>query len=431
MNTFPQSKNSFLARPFLEEKNWHLLKFQLEEALEMIHPGESVLCAERDPMRTVAVVMATLLRGGGIFLANPDWSEHELESLNQIASFHKVFGALGVEANPTYASGFEEARLMVPSGGSSGALRFCVHSLDTLSAGVKQLWQFHGKADLSSINCLPLFHVSGLMPVFRACLTGGQVIFHSWSELLSGNFPSHIEGHWSLSLVPTQLGRLLRSETAVRFLHGMDVVYLGGAGPSSDLVQAIRTEKLPIHFVYGMTETAAMAVIGSRAESTPGGRIWGSPLPGVSAQLTEEGEIVLRSDSVFRGYYPEDSTRKEFATGDFGEWAGNGQLCVFGRKDFLINTGGEKVAPEEVEAALSGLLPDRTFGVLGVTDPDWGQRVVALVEGSLDELMIQNILETLPRYLAPFKIPKEIRSVDCLPKSALGKLDRKALKELY
>jgi len=430
MNAFPQCKGSLLSRPFLGQKDWGLFELRFEEALEKIGQGESVLCAQEDPIQAVAVVMATLLQGGGIFLANPNWREKEQETLNQTAAFHKVFGSLSVQAKPSEAKTFESGRLMIPSGGSSGALRFCVHSLDTLSSGVKNLWQFQGQVGLSSINCLPIFHVSGLMPVFRACLTGGRVVFRAWPELLSEDFPFYSEGHWSLSLVPTQLARLMKSETALRFLHGMDIVYIGGAGPPPVLVQAIRAEKLPVQFAYGMTETAAMVVVGSRANTSPDGKVWGSTLPGVTAQLSEEGEIVLRSNSVFRGYYPEDSSRHEFFTGDFGEWTSDGQLCVLGRKDFLINTGGEKVNPEEVEAALVGLYPHRPIAVLGAPDLEWGHRLVALIEGPTDEHMVENIMEKLPKILAPFKIPKEIRFIDYIPKSVMGKIDRKALKDL-
>ncbi|MCB1120113.1 MAG: AMP-binding protein, partial [Verrucomicrobiae bacterium] len=328
------------------------------------------------------------------------------------------------------ARNFTYPRIMIPSGGTSGKLKFCVHSPDTLAASVQSLFRFHHEKPLSSINPLPVFHVSGWMPIMRACLTGGTVRLATWKDLEQGDYPRTVGNHCSLSLVPTQLARLVRTEAGLRFLHGFDSIYIGGAAPSPVLVNTIRTEKLPALFVYGSTETASMVIAGTRADSDSSGSLWGSPLPGVEAELSDEQELIVRSPSLFRGYFPEDSPVEAWPTGDIARRLSDGNLQVIGRKDYLINTGGEKVNPEEVEAALSDCLPGSDFAVGSESDLEWGQRVVALVGRNLSPEEMKSLFEKLSEKLAPYKIPKRILPVEHIPRTLSGKINRAEVRHL-
>lgn len=430
MINFPNTKAQLLERPFLCEPEWGNFCDQLDEVLASISPGESVLCAETDRVRALAICFASLLKGGGIFFANPNWKENEWLEVQRVARFHRVFGICPVTADSAQAFRFEAARIMIPSGGTSGRIRFCVHTLETLSAAVASLSKFHGGKKLNGINTLPVFHVSGLMPVVRACLTGGLVRMVEWKALEAGDFPAALDEVCSISLVPTQLARLIGVESGIRFLHGMDTIYLGGGAASPDLVRFIRTEKLPVLFVYGMTETAAMVVVGSRGDSNSAGQLWGRPLPGVSLELAEAGEINVETEALFRGYFPDDSHKENYATGDLGKMTLDGQLQVLGRQDFIINSGGEKVRPEEVEAALADCLPDQTMAVTGRLSEEWGEELVAVLENPLSDKVVRDAVEDLTQKLAPHKIPKDFVVVEKIPRTGLGKVDRVALKKL-
>lgn len=430
MKDFPETEEALLAVPFLTEPEWDTFKAALLQSLRSVAFGEAVLCVEADRIQALAVIFATILKQGGVFLGDPGWRKSEWQAVNALVGFDRVFGDVPLIPQPGRAPRFHEPRILIPTGGTVGGIRFCVHTLATLTAAVNSLHAFHGEAPLNSINPLGVFHVSGLMPVIRACLTGGRVRFSDWKSLEKGLFPPPGEGEWTLSLVPAQLDRLIRMEAGLRFLHGLDVIYLGGAKTPVGLANAIRSEKLPVLFVYGMTESAAMVVTGSRADTDSAGKVWGRPLPGVSVSLTREHEIVLQSRSLFRGYFPDDIPQNDYATGDLGQWAVDGRLEVLGRKDFLINTGGEKVNPEEVEACLAECLPGRSVAVTSQPHPTWGERLVAVIEAELTEPAVETLRHALKQKLAGHKIPKKILTGQSIPRTALGKVKRVELRAL-
>ena len=430
MRDFPSSRAQLLESPFLVDHDWTAFTVIMEERLSQINEGDSVLCAEEDPIRTLAVLFATLLKRGGVFLGNPHWKDAEWDPIKSLASFDRVYGNCPVPVGSVQAPKFQEARIMIPTGGTSGGVRFCVHTLNTLSSAVARLFEYHGSRPLSSICPLGVFHISGLMPVLRACLTGGRAHMLEGKALEAGDYPPLPGEPCSISLVPTQLNRLIRTDQGLQFLHSLDTIYVGGAPVYPDLLNCVRAEKLPVLFVYGMTESAAMVVAGTRADSDSNGNVWGNPLPGVSISLTADHEIVIRANSLFRGYFPVDEFQSEYRTGDVGRWTVGNELQVLGRKDFLINTGGEKVNPEEVEMILDDLLPDETLAVGSHPDSEWGERVVAVLESELDEASIAEIRRKMESCLAPHKIPKVFMSVNSLPKSASGKVDRMKLRSV-
>lgn len=430
MRDFPMTLDGLLAEPFLTEPDWYRFSQLVKDLVSSINPGDKILVAQEDRLSALAAFFATVISGGSVFLANPHWGENEWKLVGEQTSFTKIFGcAAGLNVDPQ-ATRSGNTRIMIPSGGTSGGVRFCVHSLDTLTAAVQSLSEFHGEKPLNSINTLGVFHVSGLMPIVRACLTYGVVQLAEWKALVSGNFPSRPGVKTSISLVPTQLIRLVQSEAGLNFLHGLETIYIGGASATPSLVNFIRTEKLPVLFVYGMTETAAMVVVGSRADTDSQGNIWGRPLPEVSISLSEEQEICVKTKALFHGYYPTDTQIEEHVTGDIGLWTVDKQLQVTGRKDFIINTGGEKVNPLEVEALISEKFPNLVTAVSSKPSETWGEEVVAVFENDLTTEQVRVLKSYLKECLAPHKIPKMFICGKPIPRSVLGKINRAALKAL-
>jgi O-succinylbenzoic acid--CoA ligase len=116
-----------------------------------------------------------------------------------------------------------------------------------------------------------------------------------------------------------------------------------------------------------------------------------------------------------------------YVTNDLGSVAPDGTVTVFGRADDVIVTGGEKVAPAAVEAALAGLPGVREVAVVGVPDAEWGQRVVAVVVG---DATLQAAREHVTAALGRRAAPSRLVLVDDLPRLALGKIDRAAVRRL-
>jgi malonyl-CoA/methylmalonyl-CoA synthetase len=200
---------------------------------------------------------------------------------------------------------------------------------------------------------------------------------------------------------------------------------------------------------YGMTETG-MSLSNLYAGPRVPGTV-GTPLPGVSARIVgpdgrdvepgAEGELLVHGSHVFPGYWrdPEktaasfvhdDLGRRWFATGDLARRdPESGGYTLLGRRHELILRGGLNVYPREIEEVLASFPGVREAAVVGRPDPEWGEVPVAflVVEGPLDEAALTAFCQ---RQMAGFKIPREIRILEALPRNALGKVQKPLLKEL-
>lgn len=252
---------------------------------------------------------------------------------------------------------------------------------------------------------LPACHVGGLAVILRAVFTDAQLLWGPIDDLAS----APRKGATHVSVVRTQLVR--------HDLRGFERVLLGGAKPPSLLDANVTT-------TWGMTETGSGIVYD------------GVALVGVEV-TSVDGELLVRSPTLFRSYRDGPRPRRRgpdarddwFPTGDGGEVV-DGEVRVHGRLGSVINTGGEKLWPEALEAVLSGLDGVRDVAVTGVADPEWGERVVALVVSdrtSLDE----EIRRRAEERIGPWAKPKEIRYVTALPKTANGKIRRGDLEHLF
>jgi O-succinylbenzoic acid--CoA ligase len=242
-----------------------------------------------------------------------------------------------------------------------------------------------------------------------------------------------------LSLVPTQLAKLLDTPGGLEWLRSFRCIFMGGAAMWPELRARARAERLPLAPCYGMTETAAQITTVRPGDFLGGVDGVGEALPHAAIEIVDESEAVVapgiegrvrvRAGSLFHGYYPNagEAALAVFDTNDRGVIDASGRLTVLGRIDAIINTGGEKVDPLEVEAALRGL-GAADVAVIGVADVQWGESVVALLVDCPHDDEALHVL--LRRTLAVQKVPKRFVRVDSLPRSAAGKLDRRALREI-
>jgi O-succinylbenzoic acid--CoA ligase len=293
---------------------------------------------------------------------------------------------------------------------SAAALRHSARaSLDRVGARPGERW----------LCCLPVTHVAGLQVLVRSLVGGTEPVLagRADAETVAASGCAHV------SLVPTQLQRLLAEAGAhvPTPLAGFSSVLLGGAAAPAGLLDAARDAGVPAVTTYGMTETC-------------GGCVYdGVPLDGVRAEVREDGRIWISGPVLFSGYLrgPRAPADGWFRTGDLGRLDAAGRLIVRGRADDVINTGGHKVVPGEVAAALRSCPGVRDVAVTGQPDPEWGERVVAVVvpadpgDPPALELLRSHVRERLPRYA----IPSRVVMVDAVPMLPSGKHDIVRLRQ--
>lgn len=310
-------------------------------------------------------------------------------------------------------------KILIPTGGTTGKPKHVIHTWETLSAAAENLKARIG-GPIHSCCILPLHHVSGFMQVVRALVTGGKVIFPD---------PKHLDVNpedLCLSLVPTQLQRFLLQPEIVERLQHFRIIFLGGAAVNSALLSNARGKSLPLAPCYGMTETAAMVTLLEPQDFLAGKGCCGPPLSNVQIEI-HDGCIRIQSSSLYEGYWPEGMQKpdKWFDTQDSGFLDQNGSLHITGRLDHVIITGGEKVDPIEVEAALLKMPDVEEALVVGVEDAEWGQKTLAFVVGKTEDLR-----EKMGSVLPSFKKPKAIIQVETLPLDEYGNVDWAIIQSL-
>ena len=297
---------------------------------------------------------------------------------------------------------------------------------------------------------LPLYHVGGLSIILRSLIYGTAVEFgptapfdiQRTNRILSDN-PITI-----VSLVPTMLQRLLDARTRPWNPH-LRLILLGGEAPSADLLVRCAAQNLPIATCYGLTETASHVItaLPQQVYQKPG--TVGKPMLAAQVRIIDEGgadappnvpgEILVAGGSVMRGYYQDPAATAKalrsgwLHTGDIGYLDQDGDLFVLQRRQDLIVSGGENVYPAEVEAILRQHPAVAEAAVLGLPDPQWGQRVAAVIETRAGQSTTADDIAAFARqHLAGYKIPRQIAFLTALPRTASGKIQRhQARKSLH
>jgi O-succinylbenzoic acid--CoA ligase len=405
-------------------------------------PG-CILVAEAEPMAFLAAFLAAVLEGRPVALGNYAWGPDEWRQVEALG-LRADAGPGGSECAGTAAvepPRLEPGEILIPTGGSGGRVRFARHSWSTLAAAAEGFARFFDGGPVHSVCVLPLFHVSGLMQVVRALVTGGTVELVEWRDLARGRGPeSTATPGGFLSLVPTQLRRLLAVEELHGWMRGLRAIPLGGAAAGADLLTAAAQLELPVALSYGSTETGAMATALPPSDFLRGERTSGRPLPHLAVRIAGAagkklpaevvGRIQVAGDSLFKGYIPGGwRTEREWISGDLGYLDRWGRLVILGREDRVVVSGGEKVSPEEVERVL--LSSDRVADavVLGLAHPDWGQ-VVAAVYVAAGPVAEEDLAALVRSRLAPHKVPKVWRAVATIPRSPQGKVERQTLEAM-
>jgi len=272
--------------------------------------------------------------------------------------------------------------------------------------------------------CLPLSHVAGLSIILRS------VIYGTTAVLLDGFDTDQVAdtlvaGDISLlSLVPTQLIRLL--EAGADLSRPRAILIGGGPVPADALREALDRGAIVVQ-TYGMTETCSQVTTLAPGDAARRIGSAGRPLLTTHVRI-EEGEILVQGPTVSRDSVDPDGWLR---TGDLGHIDEGGFLYVTGRRGEVIVTGGENVMPAEVEAALVSHPAVSDAAVVGRPDPEWQEAVCALIVlGEGANASEEELRDHCAASLAPFKVPKRIDFVSSLPRTPSGKLLRGELMEL-
>jgi len=314
-----------------------------------------------------------------------------------------------------------DAAVVITTSGSTGRPKAAVLSRTAIRASVgATLARLGGPGDW--VLALPGHYVAGLMVLARTVLSKTR----AWpvrSDLR--DLPAtvaHLSGRRYVSLVPTQLSRARREDRVWEALATFDAVLLGGGRTEAGLLAYARASGISVVPTYGMSETCGGCVYG------------GHPLDGVEVTIADDGQILIGGKVLFSGYRlrPEltraSLVEGRLATADRGRWT-DGRLEVLGRRDQVVITGGLNVDLAEVESLVRNWA-ERSGGeavVVGIKDPEWGTRIVAVTDGSGD---LADLQRTVRRSLPAYAAPRDLVTLKRLPRLASGKPDRRAIRAL-
>lgn len=295
------------------------------------------------------------------------------------------------------------------------------------------------------LHALPMYHAHGLLTAVNSLLvSGGSVLFLERFE--AGEVLAALPEASVIMGVPTHYARLLKEEGLARACARLRLAVSGSAPLSTEIAERFRAATgLTIIERYGATETAIVTAIPAGVQDRSGFVGWA--LPGVEIRVLKDdgtraardaiGGLETRGHNVFAGYWRRPEADAEaftpdgwFVTGDIAQIDDSGCVRLLGRSKDLVITGGLNVYPKEVEDALDALLAGGEAAVFGVPHPDFGEAVVAAVEGApaLDEAALQHALRA---QLAAYKVPKRILPVDAIPRNRMGKVLKAELRAIH
>lgn len=287
--------------------------------------------------------------------------------------------------------------------------------------------------------CLPLEHVGGLSILVRGALLGSGVVLQRRFDPVGFGESISEHGVTLASLVPRMLAKLLDADIAAP--PGLRAVFIGGARAEPRLLCRARDAGWPVVPTWGMTEAASQLATPSPAEAAqmrfddgPAPAL--PPLPGVSVRTDGSGRLKVRGPMLFAGYLgnagPGPDAEGWFTTGDRGVVETDARVRILGRADGVIISGGVNVELDAVSRRLQTcpMLGDAI--AIGLDDPDWGQRIGAVVVGRSERpVAVAALADWARSHLEPAERPAHWRVVDRIPVSATGKPLTPALHRLF
>jgi len=335
------------------------------------------------------------------------------------------------------------------SSGTTGKPKGIMLSHGNISSNVQSLvkaWGFQASDCL--LHALPIYHVHGLFVALGCALMTGSKL--KWLESFEvDSILKSLPECTVMMGVPTYYTRLLTRDALDPELTNQIRLFISGSAP---LLEETFNEfyKRTNHQIlerYGMTETNMNTSNPLKGERKPG--TVGLPLQDVQVKIVDENNVILpegeigniqiKGPNVFKGYWEmPDKTKEDFSedkffnTGDKGLIDEDGYLSIVGRSKDMIISGGLNIYPKEIESIIDKMDGVLESAVIGISDEDLGEKVVAIIvseEGAL--LNKKEIIAEIKGQLAGFKAPKEVKLVEQLPRNAMGKVQKNILRDTF
>ena len=336
------------------------------------------------------------------------------------------------------------------TGGTTGASKGVMLSHNNLEWTARVAAEASGlEPDNVGLLSLPLSHSFGMHVSIIGALVKGKGVLLRWFD--PTQMLDMIEEHkvQRMAVVPTMLQLLLMMPLEDRNLSSLEYITSGAAGLPGEVQRAFE-ERVPnckILQGYGLTETSPTVAVQSPSSADDGTRKIGSVgqvVPGVEVRIAGEdgdalgaeevGEITVNGPNVMLGYWRNEEATAEairdgwFHTGDMGKLDADGNLFIVERKKDLVIRGGFNVYPADVEGVLLKHPGITEAAIVGRPSDRWGEEPVAFVVLASSDVSIDDIMEYCQTELAKYKIPAEIRPVPMIPKTPVGKIDKKELR---
>ena len=336
---------------------------------------------------------------------------------------------------------------LIYTSGTTGRAKGAMLSHGNLFSNAATLCDCWGwRSDDVLLHALPIFHVHGLFVALHcAFLTGTPVIFLPRFD--AGAVIREMARATVLMGVPTFYSRLLAQPEFDAAACAHMRLFISGSAPLTAQTFAAFEERTGKRILerYGMSETVMISsnpLDGERVAGTVG-----FPLPDVEVRIAhadgqplprgQVGGIEVRGPNVFAGYWrmPEKTAAEFrddgfFVTGDLGEMDADGRIAIVGRSKDLVISGGYNVYPKEVEALLDDMPGVVESAVVGVPHADFGEAVLAIVVAE-EHVGTAQVDAFLKGRLARYKQPKQVVRVPELPRNAMGKVQKQALRERF
>ena len=342
---------------------------------------------------------------------------------------------------PGHYAAFPDVIALILTSGSSGAPKALGFTHDTFAASAAAATsRLRLSADDRWGLCLSLGHIGGLSLVVRAVMTGSST--RLWPSFDADAVTRAVltEQVTHLAIVPVMLRTLLTRLSGRPIPGTLRCVLVGGAAAAPSLLDAAREAGLPVATTWGMTETASQVATAppDLARRYPGAA--GRPLRGVEVRAGPGGVLCVRGPTLASVVVPgpgaaprvlETDADGWFATRDLGRVDGDGLVRIEGRADAMIVSGGLNVSPEEVERVIEALPGVREAVVFGLPDDEWGEVVVAVVEGDAEVVSDRDVDRHCRGRLVRGRCPSRVMVVDGLPRTWTGKVMRSRVREHF
>ncbi len=362
-------------------------------------------------------------------LIDSDSSDSVLHSPTTVQSNNKAEMTENMEA-------MHQPVTIIHTSASSGEAKAAVHSFANhwySALGSNENIPF-GAGDCWLLS-LPLYHIGGYSLLFRSLISGGSLAIGKPDESLAQSLRNFPLSH--LSVVPTQLYRLLTDQKSTALLRTLKAVLLGGSSAPKSLIEEAVRQDIPLYLSYGSTEmssqiaTSPAPIQGIQENS-------GKLLPWREIMASTDGELLVKGTCLFQGYLREGKIETQtdnggwFHTSDIGTVTDDGTVTVAGRKDNMFIAGGENIHPEEIEKALMTIDGILEALVVPVDDDEYGQRPVAFIktleENKPEETTLTTAMHSIAGKLKSPTCYCRVKKWATLPGSQ--KIDRKWYKKL-